>query len=89
VPTCRRFKVSGRVQGVGFRAATLAEAERLHLTGWVRNAANGDVEVLVCGERESIEVLGRWLWRGPRSARVSAVDMQEAPIEAFEVFEVR
>lgn len=86
---CRRFNVSGRVQGVGFRAATLDEAERLHLTGWVRNAANGHVEVLACGEREAIEVLGRWLWRGPRSARVSAVDMHDVPAETFSEFQIR
>ena len=55
MPICRRFKVSGRVQGVGFRAATLDEAERLGLTGWVRNIASGDVEVLACGEGEALD----------------------------------
>jgi acylphosphatase len=81
--------VSGRVQAVGFRAATSAEAQRLGLTGWVRNLSNGDVEVLACGELEALTAFERWLGRGPRGARVSAVAAADAAVEVFEDFEIR
>jgi acylphosphatase len=86
---CRHFKVSGRVQGVAFRAATLDEARRLGLTGWVRNLPNGDVEALACGEAAALELLERWLWRGPRAARVTAVNAADAPLQAFDDFAIR
>jgi acylphosphatase len=81
--------VSGRVQAVGFRAATFDEAQRLGLSGWVRNLSNGDVEVLACGELEALTALERWLSRGPRGARVTAVVADDAPIEVFGDFEIR
>jgi len=89
VNACRNFRVSGRVQGVAFRAATLDEARRLGLTGWVRNLPNGDVEVLASGDVESLAALERWLWRGPRAARVTAVAASEARFETFVDFEIR
>lgn len=67
----------GRVQGVFFRAATQREAQRLGVGGWVRNLANGDVEVFVCGATESVGSLIEWLHRGPPQARVRAVNLQE------------
>lgn len=86
---CRHFVVSGRVQGVAFRAATLDEARRLGVTGWVRNLPNGDVEVLAAGDDEAVRALERWLWRGPRAARVKAVDACDAPAQTFVDFEIR
>lgn len=70
---CARFVVSGRVQGVNFRAATRAAARGLDLRGWVRNLADGDVEVLACGGAAPVDQLERWLWQGPPAARVSDV----------------
>jgi acylphosphatase len=86
---CRRFRVSGRVQAVGFRAATFDEAQSLGLTGWVRNLSSGDVEVLACGELEALTALEHWLSRGPRGARVAAVVAADAAVEVFEDFEIR
>ena len=70
---CAKFIVSGRVQGVCFRASTRTEALRLHLTGYARNLANGDVEVLACGEAAALDRLERWLHVGPPAARVQSV----------------
>lgn len=89
VKTCRHFRVSGRVQGVGFRFAASAQALRLGVTGWVRNLPDGDVEMLACGEVEALRALERWLWQGPRAARVTAVAAHDAPFEEHANFEVR
>ncbi len=70
---CERYQIKGRVQGVFFRAATRDEARRLGLTGFVRNMPNGDVEVIACGNRDALDELAAWLWRGPPRARVSDV----------------
>jgi acylphosphatase len=76
-PLSIRCVVAGRVQGVYYRAATAEEAQRLQLDGWVKNLADGRVEVVVTGERESVAALASWLWRGPPAARVDAVQMEE------------
>ena len=76
----RRFLVSGRVQGVAYRAWTVDQAERLGLHGWARNLADGRVEVVACGNRDAVEALRSVLSDGPTAARVVAVD--EAPLEA-------
>jgi acylphosphatase len=86
---CRHFRVSGRVQGVAFRASALHEARRLGVTGWVRNLPNGDVEALACGDAAALEALERWLWQGPRAARVAAVIAADAPLQAFDGFDIR
>jgi len=68
-----RFVVSGKVQGVWFRASTRAEADRLGLRGHARNLADGSVEVLASGDADAIDALERWLHAGPPLARVDAV----------------
>lgn len=87
--TCRRYRVSGRVQGVGFRFAACAEAQRLGITGWVRNLPNGDVEAFACGDADQLLAFGQWLQLGPRSARVTDVVAMDAPAEAHQDFFVR
>lgn len=81
-----RCLVEGRVQGVGYRAATRREAQRLGLTGWVRNLPDGRVELLASGSPEALDALERWLWQGPAFARVDGV-LREAvapgPLEGF------
>ena len=69
-PTAMHFIVRGRVQGVGFRVAVLREAERLALSGWVRNLTNGDVEAVACGDALPLARLAEWLRHGPQLARV-------------------
>jgi len=66
--------VSGDVQGVFFRAGAQGEGKRLGLTGWVRNAEDGSVEVLAEGGREKLERLLEWCRRGPAGASVSGVE---------------
>jgi len=65
--------VRGRVQGVFFRHNTNREANRLGLTGWVRNLSSGNVEVVAEGERSVVEELISWCHRGPAMARVDDV----------------
>jgi len=66
--------VRGDVQGVGFRYFVQRKAQQLGLTGWVRNNADGTVEVVAEGARPELNQLDRVLWEGPRLARVDAVD---------------
>lgn len=67
--------VSGRVQGVAFRAHAIEEARRLGLDGWVRNLDDGRVEALAEGERPKVEELVAWLRHGPRHARVDRAEV--------------
>lgn len=87
--TTKRYLVSGRVQGVFFRASTKAEAERLGLRGYARNLPDGRVEVLVAGESATIQVLAKWLQQGPAQARVDAVveesATEKASLQGFEI----
>ena len=73
----RRFVISGRVQGVGFRYFTREVAVREGVTGWVRNLADGRVEARVEGEREAVTRVERALRNGPRGARVDEVFVDE------------
>lgn len=70
---CIHCKVSGRVQGVFFRASARDRAVALGLRGWVRNLPDGTVEVLACGNETALEDLRLWLRQGPPMARVSEV----------------
>jgi acylphosphatase len=73
----RRCHVSGRVQGVFYRASTREQAQRLGLSGYARNLDDGRVEVLAVGEPAAVESLVRWLRIGPPAANVSGVSVQE------------
>lgn len=77
-PSCRHYLVSGRVQGVFFRASAQQAAQRLALTGWVRNLADGRVELVACGEPDKLAALEAWLWQGPPGARVEQVSASGA-----------
>lgn len=69
-----RFLVSGRVQGVCYRAGTRERALGLGLSGSARNRDDGRVEVLAVGADAALDALQAWLWRGPPMAQVSAVE---------------
>ena len=78
-----RFAVSGKVQGVWFRASAREQAVRLGLRGYAANLDDGRVEVLAIGDDAAIAALEKWLWQGPRLARVQDVkreDLAEAPV---------
>ena len=74
-----RFIVSGRVQGVWFRAATREQALRLGVSGYAKNLPDGRVEVLATGSDDAVAALESWLWQGPPLAKVDAVTRQDLP----------
>ncbi|MDS2171222.1 MULTISPECIES: acylphosphatase [unclassified Nesterenkonia] len=76
--TGRMLRVTGRVQGVFFRASAQAEAEDLSLTGWVRNTEDGAVEIVVGGQGPAVDALIRWCHHGPKNARVDQVEERAA-----------
>ena len=84
----RRYWVTGRVQGVFFRASTRIEAQRLGLRGWVRNLPDGRVEALVSGEPEALAALEHWLAIGPPAARVKEVQARDETLQTFSDFVV-
>lgn len=79
--TARRFLVSGRVQGVGFRAFVTEAARGLGLSGWVRNLADGRVEAVAEGDAAALDSLASALARGPLLARVDRVEAEAVPAE--------
>ena len=81
--------VSGRVQGVGFRQSTAAEAVRLGLSGWVRNLDDGGVEVSFEGDPAAVRALANWLEGGPPQSVVTELKLQEQPWQAHTDFVVR
>jgi acylphosphatase len=88
--TSLQIRVSGRVQGVGYREGLRHQAERAGVRGWVRNRRDGTVEALLQGDVESVNRILKWARRGPSAAQVSAISV--APPEpafdrAYEAFE--
>ena len=76
-PQTVRWLIAGRVQGVYYRASTVEQASRLGLHGWVRNLADGRVEVVAAGQIGALTELASWLWQGPPAARVDSVHVEE------------
>jgi acylphosphatase len=77
-----RLVVSGRVQGVGFRAFTVRQADRLGVDGWVRNLEDGRVEALAAGEDAAVAEFIEAVRKGPVLARVTGLAVEEVPGEA-------
>ena len=77
MPEARRYYVSGRVQGVFFRASTQQQAQQLGLKGYARNLPDGRVEVVASGEADALDNLYAWLFEGSSAARVSNVEPAE------------
>ena len=84
----RRFVVTGRVQGVGFRYEMQREARKHGVAGWVRNRNDGSVEAVIQGEQDAVEAVIAWARHGPRSARVTDVQVTKTSGE-FSGFETR
>jgi acylphosphatase len=70
---CMKITVSGKVQGVYYRAYTRKQAHKLNLTGYAKNLANGDVEIIACGQQKAINQLIAWCQKGPLLARVNQI----------------
>ena len=86
----KRYRVTGRVQGVGFRYFVWREAERLGIDGWVRNCVDGSVEALAHGSADELERFERCLEEGPRFSRVTSVEVaDEADDEVAPGFAIR
>ena len=77
----RRFLVSGRVQGVWFRASTKQQAEQVNVCGYAKNLQNGSVEVLLQGMTADVQAVAHWLLQGPRLARVDKLQEVNAEMD--------
>ena len=77
---CKRCIVSGRVQGVWYRASAQRKADELQVTGYARNLPDGRVEVLACGDPAAVAQLVAWLWVGSSASKVTAVE--ERPLDS-------
>lgn len=85
---CKRCRITGRVQGVFFRASAREEVQRLGVSGYARNLADGSVEVVACGEAEAVDSLCRWLRQGPPQARVDRCESEEITNEVHTGFSI-
>jgi acylphosphatase len=75
---CKKCLVSGRVQGVFYRATVAHRARELGIRGYAHNLKDGRVEVLACGDDETVSALVKWLWIGSSASKVTAVEVSEA-----------
>lgn len=82
----RHLVITGKVQGVAYRASMAREAGMLGVTGWVRNRADGSVEAMVAGSAESVAAMMLWCRRGPPAAQVDhvAVELGDGEYSSFE-----
>ena len=80
--------ISGRVQGVGFRAFVVRDASALHLTGWVRNRRDGRVEAVLQGSSEAVADMIERCRRGPRFSEVEGIMVDDRGDERFASFSV-
>jgi acylphosphatase len=78
---CKKCVVGGRVQGVFYRATAARRAHELGIRGYVRNLPDGRVEVLACGEAESVSAFVKWLWIGSSASKVTSVEVSDAEVD--------
>ena len=83
-----RLVIHGRVQGVFFRDSMRMEAEKLGITGWVRNCRDGTVEAVVQGSEKSVEQIIRWAQQGPKLAQVEKVDVAPDSGSTYHGFDI-
>lgn len=80
--------ISGMVQGVFFRHNTKKQADKLNISGWVRNLSDGRVEAFFEGDKEAVEKMIAWCWEGPTLARVENVEVNWVKPKGFKNFEI-
>jgi acylphosphatase len=85
----RLVRIHGDVQGVSFRATCQGEAEARGVTGWARNEQDGTVSAWFEGEPEAVEAMIEWCRRGPRTARVTTLDVEVVEPQERWRFDVR
>jgi acylphosphatase len=78
---CRKCLVGGRVQGVFYRATAARRAHELGIRGYARNLPDGRVEVLACGDDESVSAFVKWLWIGSSASKVTSVEVSAAAVD--------
>lgn len=86
---CIHCFISGKVQGVWYRASAQDEAISRGITGWARNLPDGRVEVIACGDKGPLMEFYEWLKEGPPQALVAEVTMEEMPWQKFDRFGVK
>lgn len=82
-----RCFISGRVQGVWYRASTKKKAEQLEIKGWAKNLEDGRVEVFACANNEALEILYNWLKQGPPMAKVLDIIREDLPWQDYDGFD--
>ncbi|MGJ8693490.1 MAG: acylphosphatase [Thalassotalea sp.] len=86
--TSKVVHISGKVQGVYFRASTQQQAISLGITGYARNLLDGDVEVIACGEQETVDKLISWLHTGPSNASVQKIQIKDIDWQEHNFFAI-
>lgn len=84
------FVIEGRVQGVSYRMSAQISAQKIGVTGWVRNLRGGQVEMVAEGEPAQLEQLLEWAWQGPNFAQVTDISLEKLTATGeFSLFEIR
>jgi acylphosphatase len=86
--SCMRCYVSGKVQGVWYRATSKEQAEKLGISGWAKNLPDGRVEIFACGESQQLDTLFQWLHQGPPLAKVEQCTREDLAWHHYEGFDV-
>jgi acylphosphatase len=81
-----RLIISGKVQGVFYRASAKKKADELKITGWIQNTRDGNVEAMITGEPDEVNLFIEWCKTGPDRAAVSEVQIQKEMLQKFDSF---
>jgi acylphosphatase len=79
---CKKCLIGGRVQGVFYRATAAHRARELGIHGYARNLQDGRVEVLACGEEDTVSTFVKWLWIGSSASKVTSVEVSDVAADA-------
>lgn len=85
---CRKITIKGRVQGVGFRFATVRKAQQIGATGYVQNEFDGSVTILVCGGERETRLMTEWIEEGGAPGHIDSYEYEEYPEEKYENFSI-